>query len=48
MRTDSIGSNVMLEDLYCWRTFGSSGHVFHGNVLGKDISSRCACLIGLC
>ena len=40
MRTDSIGSwmayyaggHVLLDDMYCWRTCSSSGHVFHENI----------------
>ena len=48
MRTGSIGWHVLLEDMYCWRTCCRGGHAFHGNVLGEDMSSRCACLTGLC
>ena len=38
----------MQVDMYYWKTCGSGGHVNHENMSWEDMSSRWACLTGLC
>ena len=48
MWTGFIGWHVMQVDMYYWKTCGSSGHVYHGNICYGRTCSVCGHVLQVC